>query len=206
MTPLIGYAIQRTADPPPITAQAFEYLLGSNGLFVRGRREGLEACVPVVGAVVRGLEPVEPAIHLAYPRLAAGGLTRMLEIARQARQHNQPVEILFHLAWQRDHWQVSVPRQSQSPGSCAPLDTGPDSSFAHALIEVHSHHTMPAFWSPTDDRDECSGFRLYGVLGTIFKRPTLRLRVGMHGYFWEIPAHWVFELPPTINIGGKARD
>jgi hypothetical protein len=36
---------------------------------------------------------------------------------------------------------------------------------------------MKAFFSGTDDADE-QGFRLYGVLGSIFERPTFMLRVG----------------------------
>jgi hypothetical protein len=39
-----------------------------------------------------------------------------------------------------------------------------------SFIEVHSHH-HESFFQQTDDKDE-QGFRLYGVLGTIFNRPT----------------------------------
>ena len=59
---------------------------------------------------------------------------------------------------------------------------------------------MRAYFSGTDDADE-TGFRIYGVIGLINcdpKIPELRLRVGVHGNFWEIPADWVFEMPDAI--------
>ncbi len=78
-------------------------------------------------------------------------------------------------------------------------ESGPGSSYAGALIEVHSHHGMPAFWSGTDDADE-QGFRLYAVLGDIFRRPTLRVRVGIYGQFYELPAGTIFGLPAGVNM------
>lgn len=205
MTGLIGYQILTDGVPPPLTAPLYEYLLAGNGIFVRGQRTGLEACIPVAHAAVRGLPPTSGAATLTVPRVPVGALTRMLDLARGAKRHGAPIEILFHLEWQAAcaRWRLHLPPQAGSAGRVAPTDTGPDSSYAHALIEVHSHHAMEAFWSGTDDADERSGFRLYGVLGMIFTRPVLRLRVGMHGYFLEIPAGQVFDLPAAISEGGR---
>ncbi|MGD2184454.1 hypothetical protein [Lusitaniella coriacea] len=69
-------------------------------------------------------------------------------------------------------------------------------------MEIHSHHHLPAYFSAQDDTDE-SGCKIYGVLGTIFTRPALRLRVGLYNrQFWEIPTNWAFEESCwTSNVG-----
>ena len=46
-----------------------------------------------------------------------------------------------------------------------------------AMVEVHSHHAMRAYFSATDDRDE-TGRRIYGVLGRLDGlHPEIALRV-----------------------------
>src|SRR5439155_12507382 len=46
-----------------------------------------------------------------------------------------------------------------------------------AIVEVHSHHAMRAYFSATDDRDE-TGRRIYGVLGRLDgPQPEIALRV-----------------------------
>ena len=46
-----------------------------------------------------------------------------------------------------------------------------------AIVEVHSHHAMRAYFSATDDRDE-TGRRIYGVLGRLDgPHPEIALRV-----------------------------
>src|SRR5262249_26982287 len=123
----------------------------------------------------------------------------MLERARQAERGGHPIEILFHLEWAAGQWLLHVPPQEGSASHVRPLEDGADSSYARVLIEVHSHHGMDAYWSETDNRDERSGFRLYGVLGRIFTHPVLRVRVGMHGHFLQVPAAQIFDLPPGLH-------
>ena len=55
---------------------------------------------------------------------------------------------------------------------CRTRDTDPD-----ALLEVHSHHAMRAYFSATDDRDETAR-RVYGVIGRLdSQEPEIALRV-----------------------------
>jgi hypothetical protein len=58
---------------------------------------------------------------------------------------------------------------------------------------------MEAYFSLEDDLDESVGFRVYAVLGTLDKSPTIRVRVGVHGHLLEIPACLVFDLPPGVR-------
>ena len=88
-----------------------------------------------------------------------------------------------------------VPPQA---GSRASLIYQPPSGV---VAEFHSHGSLSAFFSATDDRDE-QGFRIYGVAGRLHSaRPELRLRVGVYGHF--APAEWsqVFDGPhPALRL------
>jgi hypothetical protein len=67
------------------------------------------------------------------------------------------------------------------------------------VIEVHSHHRMGPFFSSTDDAEERAGFRIYAVIGTQPSRPSILVRVGIYGHFYNIPACWAFDLPAGVS-------
>ena len=130
------------------------------------------------------------------PRVPAALLEELLCLARATRSAGGvPLEILFHLAWTAG-WRLTLPPQWGTPTRVHVL---PASAGGPApLIEVHSHHGMPAFWSATDDADEV-GLALYAVLGRIFDQPQLCVRLGIYGQWWPLPAATVFELPAIIQ-------
>jgi hypothetical protein len=60
---------------------------------------------------------------------------------------------------------------------------------------------MSAHFSPTDDADECHGFRIYGVFGKVRSiRPEMQFRVGLFGHFWQVPATSIFELSADVFV------
>ncbi|HEX2913746.1 MAG TPA: Mov34/MPN/PAD-1 family protein [Chloroflexia bacterium] len=194
-----------TGSLPGKASALLEYILAANGLFVRGQREGLEVLFPLAECEVRGaLAKACPFLRLAYPPVEQELVERMLALARQARHPGSaaPVEILFYLAWERaaGRWRLLIPSQVQEvysvqPVPDLPLECEEGFTYGQVLIEIHSHHHLPAYFSSTDDRDEATGFRLYGVLGNIFEKPQIRFRVGLHGYFWPVRAEAVCRLP-----------
>lgn len=51
------------------------------------------------------------------------------------------------------------------------------------VMDVHSHNTMPAIFSVTDDQDEIYP-GVFGVIGNLDKEdPTMSIRVGYNGIF-----------------------
>lgn len=203
---LVSYVIAQALPLPPIQAAMYEYVLAANGLFIRGQREGLQVMLPVAPCAVRGLVEVQPFVQLAYPRVPRDLVQCMLDQAREAKDaQSQPVEIVFHLSWSGTNWQLEVPAQEQHTVRVQPLEPAIDSSYARALIEMHSHANFTPQPSTLDDLDE-TGFRIFSILGTIFTRPGIRVRVGIYGYHWEIPATWIFDLPEEITdcVGTKA--
>lgn len=176
------------------------YVVAGNGLHLWAKREGLHALIPVAPATIRGLYPVGPFVQMDAPLLPASVLTELLVLARAARsKEGMPLESLYYPRYEpKEDWHLIVPAQVQSAARVRPQGTDTTmQEYSGAWFEVHSHHAMSAFFSATDDADE-QGFRIYGVVGRIFSRPEIRLRVGIYGHYWEIPAHWVCMLPEGV--------
>ncbi len=198
--PSTRFAAQGGFPLPPIEASLYEYVMAGNGIFIRGARRELRAQFCIAPFAVRGLQDLEPSLDLKGSRIPREIVAEMLRRSRQARDaKGQPCEIVFHLEFtEAGVWQCHVPTQSQTPMRARPSDDSPASSYARACIEVHSHVDMHASFSSIDDQDEV-GFRIYAVLGCISTTPVMRVRLGMYGYRHDIPASWVFDLPPEIG-------
>lgn len=200
--PLIGVVGALTPALMTINAQVFEYVLAANGLFIRAERVGLKVCIPLQSwpssqSGLRGLHLVKPSIQLLYPRISQDVLATVLQCSRSvATDPGNPLEALFYLRYS-EHigWELIIPEQKATPATVTPLDS---SAYADTLIEIHSHHYLKPIFSTLDNADE-QGFRLYGVIGEIFERPTFHLRIGVWGHFWSIPTSWVFDLPKEIS-------
>ena len=206
MPALVEYhLITPQSGVPPFQAHLYDYLFAGNGVFIRSKRPGLEVILPVATREIRGLAPIESLVRFTYPPVPQHLVEQILWCAQGAiGEGGNPVEILFHLEWRNEAWQLAIPEQVQTATSVLPTDDGADSSYATALIDLHSHHGMRAFFSSTDNRDE-QGFRVYAVVGNIFQRPEILVRVGCEGVHWIIPATTVFELPEGL-IDASAPD
>lgn len=202
---IAGYVVYRGKQSYNFTispvGQLYDYVFAGNGIFLHALRTGLNVCLHVSDASIRGLATLEEWTTFSLPVLPAAYLKKMLEMSIAACvDQGQPTEALFHLHWNiyDGRWQLDKPAQKATATTVKPVDDGPNSSYARALIELHSHHQMEAFFSDQDDADE-QGFRIYAVIGEIFTEPKLRVRVGCFGHFLEIPATTVFELPSSIG-------
>lgn len=210
------YFARRGEQLPPVDESLWQdYVCGAGGVFTRGRRPGLEVCVPVASARVRGLKGVEPYVQWGFPKLPARFLDRMIGASR-ARCAESPTEALFHLTFNRERryeplqshstvmdfhlgWHLEFPDQAASAERVRPIHQGPGSSEDRAVIEVHSHVDGPAVFSEVDDADEGGlSFRVYAVIGNLFGRPEVRCRVGLYGEFMEWSAAEFFELPGGV--------
>jgi PRTRC genetic system protein A len=198
--PLIQHIIATSQSLPEIAATSmYEYVYGSNGTFVRAKRQGLEAIAPVSYYKAKGLRAISASVQLTYPVVPVSLVEQMLEASRIACDaNNKPVEIVFHLYFENGNWQLAIPDQEQTATSCKPLDNSANSTYSKAIIEIHSHHGMRAYFSDTDNRDE-TGFRIYGVLGEIFSNPQIRMRVGIYGHFYETATAGILEIPVQLT-------
>lgn len=201
-TDLIGYKFVQQLPLSTHSSTGLEYLIGSNGIFARAIRPGLDVLMPVAHTQpIKGLATLTPFATIA-PKVPEALLIEMWRRSCQACANpDHPLEILFHLLWVEGDWQLVVPEQEQSRLHCRPIRIDGDSSAVQAVIEVHSHHQMSAHFSPTDDADECHGFRIYGVFGKVRSiRPEMQFRVGLFGHFWQVPATSIFELSADVFV------
>lgn len=166
----------------------YEFLIAGNGTFIHSERPGLKAVIPHGPSTRPDLPRVEPYVQVEK-KYRAWMLEEILQVAKAKGN----TECLFVLTPES----IMVPAQEATAGNVRPLDPY-DAIMANAVFELHSHHEMPARFSPTDNKEE-TGMRLYAVIGRIFTQPEIRVRVGIYGYFWEFPASTVFELPASFK-------
>jgi len=149
---------------------------------------------------VPGLEEFGEWAVVSVPRIPARWLRSVLEHARKAgRGHGvlRPIEQMYHFHYffhdpddgmNGSGWRVAVPKQQASAGQVRYM--GGDERTV--VLDLHSHHEMAPFFSTTDNRDE-QGLRFYAVIGHIYSRPQIRLRLGVYGDFVELPVTVLFE-------------
>lgn len=196
--PLVDHVLA-TGQLGPQEAQMYEYVYGADGVYVRAEREGLKVQIPIAECALRGLQEVNPYLQLDPGRVPLD-LVAAIFIASAAAGRGYPKaceEALFYLWHDGEAWRLIYPPQIATATSVRPLDPH-DEFYGRALIEVHSHHSMRARFSETDDADE-QGFRIYAVVGSLYENPEIAVRVGVYGYFWDIPAIRVFAMPGWLS-------
>lgn len=174
----------------------YEYVFAANGTFVHAKNRIMDVWMPLSiirekEKMVRGLRFIEPSIRLPK-RVPAMDLRNMVKIA----QAKSPNEVLFYFRWINGEWKMEIPPQTSGHAAVQPLEDG-----EYAPIEVHSHNSMPAFFSATDNRDE-NGLRIYGVLGRVDKPIVdFRLRISIYGHYSTLPYQLVFEPWSEVKNG-----
>jgi PRTRC genetic system protein A len=183
---------------PELPLCLYAYILAGNGIFVKAKREGLDVLIPVCQTRIAGLPPLTPYVKLPC-RVPENLLLTALELSRQV----VPNEILFWFNRDED-WRMDIPLQVARACSVVPMDHM-DVRGTRALIDLHSHGVLLPFFSPTDDRDE-QGFRIYAVIGEVDTTPGIRVRVGVYGHYFDVPASEVFEVPTELLDIFKAEE
>ena len=190
----VSYNVATESKLPPIGCAIQEYWLAGNGVFLRAARNGIGVCVQLCALNIPGIATLEPYFNFNFPPIPQHLVSTLLELSVAAGRE----EVLFYLTFTGGNWQLAIPDQIATEYSVKPIDPA-DPFHNLAIIEVHSHHQMAAEFSPADDEEESGKFRIFAVLGEIFTRPTISIRVGIYNYFQVLPASKVFQLPPGIT-------
>jgi len=178
----IEYHIYRGQPLPQ--PKYYAYVLAGNGLYKWARPPDFRAVAPLVRCRVAGLPDFDDQPHLLTAKIPIERLNEVLAHARRV-----VVEQMYHFHYLGSRWRVSLPRQLATPGRVC-YQGGDDRSI---ILDLHSHHNMGAFFSATDDRDE-QGCRFYGVIGHIYDRPEIALRVGVWGTYQRVSLNALFEV------------
>ncbi len=187
------------ADPTPV-----KYLVAQNGIFRIFTTPVGRFQLPWPESAPEDIEPaeaVEAQVTLTVPRIPRRVLDKITHRLRTV----QPQEHLLNVYWHRtaNWWMIETPPQKATPTSVEmAVPEGwhprydPNASDMPRVLQIHSHGTLPAFFSATDDADEIA-CGLYAVMGHCnTEHPTLRVRAGMAGQFLSLPVDQVFEVTP----------
>ena len=187
---LIGAALAAAEGLPPVKAAGYEYLVAANGLMIRAEDSRMSACLMVAHARLRGLAHVVPDAQLKLPRIPCAFLWSLLASARR----HLPNERAFQFTWEDGAWRCAVPFREATPTTLQYADN------PAAVVDLHSHGELPAFFSETDDGDE-QGLRFYVVIGEVGSdAPTITARVGVYGHHRLVPAATIFDgLGPFVE-------
>ena len=187
----VGYLVNHPGGLAGVRGIGYDYVLGSEGVYVQSRSAHLVARVPVAPGTVRGLAPVAEKLQLTHGPIPA----QLFEVGLGWFQDAPDTERFFAVRWDGDAYRLVVPEQA---GTASSLTYRPP---AGVVAEFHSHGKTRAFFSGTDDRDE-QGLRIYGVVGKLdTSRPELSLRMGVYGHFGPLRWGQVFGGPnPGIGL------
>ena len=143
------------------------------------------------------LEDIRAGFQMSLPRLPANLLTQIIAFFRRVCvDYGRDVEALVNVLWDREagEYVLHVPPQRIDKANVeTDLSAQPDPSRYLHVMDVHSHNTMAARFSRTDDADE-QATRLYMVIGRLDRYyPDIRCRFACGGRHVEIPAEQVCE-------------
>lgn len=177
----VGYLLNRERGLEGEPGLFYDYILAGNGLFVRGQSPLLEAVVNIAPTEVRGLCPLEESVRLPRGRIPRSIYELALSIFLVDRYNERYLAV----TWEGAYRLMMPPQQGDSGG--VEYET-----LRNVVLDIHSHGTMGAFFSPADDRDE-QGLRLYMVVGRLDSLlPEVEMRVGVYGYFTPVSVNEVF--------------
>jgi PRTRC genetic system protein A len=206
---LLSYHVATPTAPRP-TGSGVAWLWAQNGVFKRGANQVLELVVQVgtSDCAVPGLASLLPSIRwFAWPQRIPGvWLTPLLQDAQQAAHTiggiARPIEkqyfVLFNPADQRLVLRPAGRQLATAARVHYEVPVGVD-----VLVDIHSHHGMPAFFSSTDDADD-TGLSVSVVIGRIHSaRPEIMCRLNVYGHHQVIPALMIFDsLGPFQDVAG----
>lgn len=133
----------------------------------------------------------------ALPLIPMFLLGEVISFFRCYMNEREEFEAMAHILWDKENEEfvVHIPEQEVSKAHInADLsrDTLPEDRYLH-YADIHSHNSMEARFSPTDDRDE-KATRIYIVLGRLDRFfPEISVRMSCGGVFQPLDPATVLE-------------
>lgn len=172
----VGYLFNRPEGLDGERGSYYNYIFASNGVFVEAENRLLSARIPIGYCDIRGLVPSEMKISLTYGSIPQRFFNLSLDMFLSDSSREHYIAIVGDAGYR-----FYVPEQDRTGGSVT-YERGDN-----IVVELHSHGTLGAWFSPQDNRDEL-GLKVYGVVGYLDTYPVVRIRLGVYGYF--LPLAW----------------
>ena len=169
-------------------------LLPSKDGRVYEQRRNEIGCFTAPAENVREFEDIRAEFKMALPKIPAHIFSKVMGFFKSISDELH-YEVLVHILYdtQEKEYIIKVPKQRISH---AAVNSEADEPYPERYIHVmdfHSHNTMPAVFSETDNNDE-KETRLYAVAGRFDRTfPEITVRAGCAGRFIYLPPEEVFE-------------
>jgi PRTRC genetic system protein A len=190
---IAGYMVKKHDGLYGSRGIGYDYVMAGNGVWVEAENDFFRARVQAVPVKVRGLADLEPQLFLRN-KIPIDCFDKVNLIIRNNADRQIYEEQFFVITWnkEKEHFDTWYPPQRQAASKVKYDTTGIDYPI---IVELHTHGTMPAFFSPKDNKDE-TGMHIYGVIGRLDRIcPEIRLRVGVYGYWQPVRFCDVFDYP-----------
>ena len=160
------------------------YLWAGNGIFRSVSRTEFNATIVHSLVTTPGLVELSSSFELLVPQVPQNKVEAIIDHINQYPD----LEQLFYLYWRDTAWEVICPEQECTPTSCICLEQYPEP----AAIEIHSHGSMGAFFSATDNKEE-NGCRISTVIGRSNNQLEIVSRVCAHGLFLDVASDQIYQ-------------
>lgn len=149
---------------------------------------------------------VQKGLVMGLPKIPFKILLQIVSLFRDVCDMMNGDEALIQLYWDKTKQEYFpfCPTQTTTSTNVtflADKEKAFDDNLAH-VMDIHSHNTMSAFFSATDDSSEKAN-KLYGVIGKINQPiPEYKFRTCNNGTYIDLSIFEVFETPTmTISFG-----
>lgn len=169
-------------------------LLPSKDGRVYEQRRNEIGCFTAPAENVREFEDIRAEFKMALPKIPAHIFSKVMGFFKSISDELH-YEVLVHILYDTEEKEyiIKVPKQRISEASVnSETDEPYPERYIH-VMDIHSHNTMPAVFSETDNDDE-KETRLYAVAGRFDRTfPEITVRAGCAGKFIYLPPEEVFE-------------
>lgn len=163
-------------------------------------------------ANVQELSAIDAGFVPAFPPLPFGLFAQVLAFFRHFMRDGRESEVMVYIYWDKEEqeYRIRVPMQKVGKASISviipPDETFDADRYVH-VADIHSHNSMPAYFSGIDDKDELAT-RAYVVVGGLNQTaPAIAARISVGGRFVIIDARQVVQIAtlqadfhPVFNI------
>lgn len=132
----------------------------------------------------------------ALPKIPYAMLAQIISFFRSYVTENTALEAIVYVYWSAEEnaYFAYAPKQTVTKDSIDTTLPDLDEDTFTLVMEIHSHNTMKAFFSLTDNADE-KATRLYTVIGRLDKLfPDIKTRASVGGKFIDVSPSEVFEV------------
>ena len=129
-------------------------------------------------------------------------LEKLWKMNRYVMQTNNGAEFYASLFWntEKQEYEIVVPEQTVS-GASVHFEEPQDTDTKFLVIDHHSHNTMSAFFSGTDDNNDYARFKISLVMGKISSAGfETKQRVVINGLFRDVALKDIFDNVPSDEL------